>query len=66
MPLILRSLASSEQVERDVGSARTKLLQIELSRLSQDEHAEPSGSQLSPTETASLVKRLQELVKSFS
>ena len=55
----------SEQVESDVRTARAKLLQVELSRLSQDEKAEPSGSQLSPTETASLVKRLQELVKSF-
>jgi hypothetical protein len=55
----------AEQVETDVRSARAKLLQIELHRLSQDEDSEPSVSQLRPTEAASLVKRLQELVKTF-
>jgi serine/threonine protein kinase len=55
----------SEQVERDVRTARAKLLQVELNRLSQDEKVEPSVSQLRPTEAASLVKRLQELVKTF-
>jgi len=58
-------VALCEQIEIDVRSARAKLLQIELYRLSQDQHAETSVSQLRTTEMASLVKKLQELVKTF-
>ena len=58
-------VALCEQIEIDVRSARAKLLQIELYRLSQDQHAETSISQLRTTEIASAVKKLQELVKTF-
>ena len=54
-----------EEIENDVRSARAKLLQIELSRLSHDPDAESSIPQLRPTDAASLVKKLQELVKTF-
>jgi eukaryotic-like serine/threonine-protein kinase len=50
-------VALYEKLDTDVRSARAKLLQIELERLSQD----PDNS----TDAASLVKKLQELVKSF-
>ncbi len=53
------------QVERDVRDARAKLLQIELRRLSQDEAVDPSNLQPGTTESASLVKKLQELVKTY-
>jgi eukaryotic-like serine/threonine-protein kinase len=53
------------QVETDVRGARAKLLQIELRRLSQDQAVEPSALQLGPTDSASLVKKLQELVKTY-
>ena len=58
-------VALCEQIEIDLRSARAKLLQIELYRLSQDQHAETSISQLRTTEIASVVKKLQELVKTF-
>ena len=58
-------VALCEQIETDVRSARAKLLQIELHRLSQEQHAETSLSQLRSTEIASLVKKLQDLVKTF-
>ncbi len=54
-----------EQIEADVRLARAKLLQVELERLSHDQHAETSISQLRTTEIASLVKKLQDLVKTF-
>ncbi len=53
------------QVETDVRDARAKLLQIELRRLSQDQAVEPSTLQLRTTDSASLVKKLQELVKTY-
>jgi eukaryotic-like serine/threonine-protein kinase len=53
------------QVETDVRGARAKLLQMELRRLSLDQAAEPSTLQLGTTDSASLVKKLQELVKSY-
>ncbi|MGC2402057.1 MAG: protein kinase [Acidobacteriaceae bacterium] len=53
------------QVETDVRGARANLLQIELRRLSQEKPAEPSTWQLGPTDSASLLKRLQELVKIY-
>jgi eukaryotic-like serine/threonine-protein kinase len=53
------------QVETDVRGARAKLLQIELSRLSQDQAVEPSTLQLGVTDSASLVKKLQELAKTY-
>jgi eukaryotic-like serine/threonine-protein kinase len=53
------------QVETDVRGARAKLLQIELSRLSHDQAVESSTGQLGTTDSASLVKKLQELVKTF-
>ncbi len=53
------------QVETDVRGARAKLLQIELRRLSQDQAVEPSTLQLGTTDSASLVKKLQELVKTY-
>ncbi len=54
------------QVETDIRGARAKLLQIELRRLSQDQAVvEPSALQLGPTDSASLVKKLQELVKTY-
>jgi serine/threonine protein kinase len=53
------------QVETDVRGARAKLLQVELRRLSQDQAVEPSTLQLGTTDSASLVKKLQELVKSY-
>jgi serine/threonine-protein kinase len=53
------------QVETDVRGARAKLLQIELRRLSQDQAIESSTLQLGTTDSASLVKKLQELVKTF-
>ena len=53
------------QVETDVRGARATLLQIELRRLAQDQEVEPSTLQLGTTESASLVKKLQELVKTF-
>ena len=45
--------------------ARAKLLQIELRRLAQDQAIESSTLQLGTTESASLVKKLQELVKTY-
>ena len=53
------------QVETDVRDARAKLLQIELRRLSQDQAVESSTSQLGTTDTALLVKKLQELLKTY-
>jgi hypothetical protein len=53
------------QVETDVRGARAKLLQIELRRLSQDQAVEPSTLQLGTTDSALLVKKLQELVKTY-
>jgi hypothetical protein len=53
------------QVETDVRGARAKLLQIELRRLSQDQAVESSTPQLGATDSASLVKKLQELVKTY-
>jgi eukaryotic-like serine/threonine-protein kinase len=58
-------IALCEQIESELRSARAKLLQIELHRLSQDQHVETSISHLRATEIASLVRRLQELVKTF-
>ena len=57
--------ALCEQVETDVRGARAKLLQIELRRLSQDQAVESSTLQLGTTDSASLVKKLQELVKTY-
>jgi hypothetical protein len=53
------------QLETDVRGARAKLLQIELRRLSQDQAVEPSTLQMGTTDSASLVKKLQELVKTY-
>jgi Protein kinase domain len=53
------------QVETDVRGARAKLLQIELRRLSQDQAVESSTLQLGTTDSASLVKKVQELVKTY-
>jgi eukaryotic-like serine/threonine-protein kinase len=53
------------QVESDVRGARAKLLQIELRRLSQDQAVEPSTLQLGTTDSASLVKKLQDLAKTY-
>jgi hypothetical protein len=53
------------QLETDVRGARAKLLQIELRRLSQDQAVESSTVQMGTTDSASLVKKLQELVKTF-
>jgi hypothetical protein len=53
------------QVETDVRGARAKLLQIELRRLSQDQAVEPSILQMGTTDSALLVKKLQELVKAY-
>ncbi len=53
------------QVETDVRGARAKLLQIELRRLSQDQAVDSSTLQLGTTDSASLVKKLQELVKTY-
>ncbi len=58
-------VALCEQVETDARGARAKLLQIELQRLSQDQPVEPGTLQLGATDSASLVKKLQELVKTF-
>jgi hypothetical protein len=57
--------ALSAQVETDVRGARAKLLQIELHRLSQDQAVESSTLQMGTTDSASLVKKLQELVKTY-
>jgi PEGA domain len=53
------------QVETDVRGARAKLLQIELRRLSEDQAVEPSTLQLGTIDSASLVNKLQELVKTY-
>jgi eukaryotic-like serine/threonine-protein kinase len=53
------------QVETDVRGGRAKLLQIELHRLSQDQVVEPSTLPHGTTDSASLVKKLQELVKTY-
>ena len=53
------------QVDTDVRDARAKLLQIELRRLSHDQAVESFTSQLGTTDTASLVKKLQELLKTY-
>ena len=58
-------MALCEQVENDVRSARAKLLQTELQRLSLGQDVESSMAQMGTTDTASLVKKLQELVKTF-
>jgi hypothetical protein len=58
-------VALCDQVETDVRGARAKLLQTELRRLSQDQAVEASTLQLGTTDSASLVKKLQELVKTF-
>jgi serine/threonine-protein kinase len=58
-------VALCEQVETEVRGARAKLLQIELRRLSQDGAVESSTLQLGTTDSASLVKKMQELVKIF-
>ena len=58
-------VALCEQVETDVRGARAKLLQLELRRLSQDQAVEASTLQLGTTDSASLVKKLQELAKTF-
>lgn len=57
--------ALCSQVETDVRVARAKLLQIELRRLSQDQVVEPSILPLGTTDSALLVKRLQDLVKTY-
>ena len=51
------------QIEVDVQSARAKLLQIELSPLSEEQDALASKSQ--PEEIASHIRKLQELIKTF-
>jgi eukaryotic-like serine/threonine-protein kinase len=51
------------QIEVDVRSARAELLQIELNRLSEEQDAQSSKSQ--PSEIASHVRKLQELIKTF-
>ena len=51
------------QIEVDVQSARAKLLQIELNRLSEEQDALASKSQ--PEEIASHIRKLQELIKTF-
>src|SRR5580698_908430 len=53
------------QVETDVRGARAKLLQIELRRLSQEQAVESSTLQMGTTDSALLVKKLQELVKTY-
>ena len=58
-------MALCEQIENDVRSARAKLLQTELQRLSQGQDVESSMAQMGTTDTASLVKKLQELVKTY-
>ncbi len=58
-------MALCEQIEADVRSARAKLLQAELQRLSPGHDVEASMAQMGATDTASLVKKLQELVKNF-
>ena len=59
-------VALCEQVDTDVRGARANLLQIELQRLSRDQAVESSTSQPGTTDSASsLVKKLQELVKTF-
>ena len=58
-------MALCEQIENDVRSARAKLLQAELQRLSPGHDVEASMAQMGTTDTASLVKKLQELVKNF-
>ena len=58
-------VALYEQVDTEVRGARAKLLQIELRRLSQDGAVESSTLQLGTTDSASLVKKLQELTKTF-
>jgi Protein kinase domain/PEGA domain len=58
-------VALGDQVETDVRAARARLLQIELRRLSQDQAVESSTLQQGTTDSASLVKKLQELVKTY-
>ncbi len=58
-------VAVCEQVETEVRGARAKLLQIELQRLAQDQAVESSTLRLGTTDSASLVKKLQELAKTF-
>ena len=58
-------VALCEQIENDVRSARAKLLQTELQRLSLGQDVESSMAQMGTTDSASLVKKLQELVKTF-
>jgi hypothetical protein len=53
------------EVETDVRGARAKLLQIELRRLSQDQAVDSSTLQMATTDSASLVKKLQDLVKTY-
>jgi Protein kinase domain len=57
--------ALSGQVETDVRGARAKLLQMELRRLSQDQAVESSTLQMGTTDSASLVKKLHELLKTY-
>ena len=54
-----------EQIELELRSARAKLLQVELDRLAQEEDSLSSLPQQKTTEVSSLVRKLQELVKSF-
>src|SRR5262249_3967644 len=54
-----------EQVETEVRGARPGFLPTERERLSQSHAAESSPLQLGSTDSASLVKRLQELVNTF-
>jgi len=56
-------VALYEQIDTDVRSARAKLLQSELEGLSKDPAS--STAERGATDAASLVKKLQELVKSF-
>jgi serine/threonine protein kinase len=58
-------VALYEQIDTDLRSARAKLLQIELQKLSKHADAESSIAQLGITDAASLVKKLQESVKTF-
>jgi hypothetical protein len=58
-------VALGDRLEADVRAARASLLQNELRRLSQDHAVEASALQLGTTDSASLVKKLQELVKTF-
>jgi serine/threonine protein kinase len=53
------------QVETDVRDGRAKLLQGELHRLSQEQASAVSGWHMGSTDSASLLKKLQELVNTY-